>query len=170
MESEWSYEKSRFIISGCLFLLGYILHRKFSFSEHKRVGIAVYANGQEDISGIHEKIGSFPDFIHVDIVDSTFASNAIEAKTYRHFGHSRADPGKYRPDEEVAAWIERDPIPMYRNRLIEFGFAESVVDGVDADIMAQVDEATEAAKASPEPAISELETEMWADGGSAWRN
>ena len=94
----------------------------------------------------------------------------IEAKTYRHFGHSRADPGKYRPDEEVAAWIERDPIPMYRNRLIEFGFAESLVDGVDADVMARVDEATEAAKASPEPAISELETEMWADGGSAWRN
>ena len=94
----------------------------------------------------------------------------IEAKTYRHFGHSRADPGKYRPDDEVAAWMERDPIPTYRKRLIEFGFTESVVDGMDADVLALVDEATEAAKASPEPAISELETEMWADGGSAWRN
>ena len=41
----------------------------------------------------------------------------IEAVTYRHGGHSRADPGKYRPDDEVAAWKARDPIPAYRARL-----------------------------------------------------
>ena len=41
----------------------------------------------------------------------------IEALTYRHGGHSRADPGKYRPDDEVAAWKARDPIPAYRARL-----------------------------------------------------
>jgi pyruvate dehydrogenase E1 component alpha subunit len=94
----------------------------------------------------------------------------IEAKTYRHYGHSRADPGKYRPDAEVAAWMERDPIPFYRKRLIEFGFDESVVEGIDAEVLAQVDEATETAKASPEPSIEIVEQEMWADGGSAWRN
>jgi len=94
----------------------------------------------------------------------------IEAMTYRHYGHSRADPGTYRPDEEVAAWLERDPIPAYRNRLIEFGFLESVVDGIDAEVMSEVDAATEAAKASPEPPLSMLGTELWADGGSAWRN
>ena len=42
----------------------------------------------------------------------------IEAITYRHGGHSRADPGKYRPDDEVAAWKARDPIPAYRARLL----------------------------------------------------
>lgn len=94
----------------------------------------------------------------------------IEAKTYRHYGHSRADPGTYRPDEEVKAWLARDPIPFYRGRLIEFGFDEAVVDGLDAEVLAQVDAATEAAKASPEPPISIVEKEMWADGGSAWRN
>ena len=35
----------------------------------------------------------------------------VEAVTYRHGGHSRADPGKYRPDDEVAAWKARDPLP-----------------------------------------------------------
>ena len=35
----------------------------------------------------------------------------VEAITYRHGGHSRADPGKYRPDDEVEAWKARDPIP-----------------------------------------------------------
>ena len=36
----------------------------------------------------------------------------VEAVTYRHGGHSRADPAKYRPDEEVAEWMGRDPIPI----------------------------------------------------------
>ena len=45
----------------------------------------------------------------------------VEAMTYRHGGHSRADPGKYRPDDEVAAWLGRDPIPMYRERLVGRG-------------------------------------------------
>src|SRR5665213_3765776 len=37
----------------------------------------------------------------------------IEALTYRHGGHSRADPGKYRPDDEVAHWMAKDPIVLY---------------------------------------------------------
>ncbi|HEX3200722.1 MAG TPA: thiamine pyrophosphate-dependent dehydrogenase E1 component subunit alpha, partial [Actinomycetes bacterium] len=34
----------------------------------------------------------------------------IEALTYRQYGHSRGDPGKYRPQEEVDAWLKRDPL------------------------------------------------------------
>src|ERR1700691_2595465 len=45
----------------------------------------------------------------------------IEALTYRHGGHSRADPGKYRPDEEVAEWMAKDPIPRYHQRLLQLG-------------------------------------------------
>ena len=37
--------------------------------------------------------------------------------TYRHGGHSRADPGKYRPDDELQAWLAKDPVPTYRARL-----------------------------------------------------
>ena len=48
----------------------------------------------------------------------------IEAKTYRHGGHSRADPGQYRPDPEVEAWLEHDPIPMYHQRLLDLGVGE----------------------------------------------
>ena len=94
----------------------------------------------------------------------------IEAKTYRHSGHSRADPGAYRPEDEVAAWLARDPIPAYRRRLIAFGIAEAVIDGIDSEIQAAVEAATETAKASPAPPVSILETEVYADGGAAWRN
>jgi TPP-dependent pyruvate/acetoin dehydrogenase alpha subunit len=43
----------------------------------------------------------------------------LEAKTYRHKGHSRVDPGKYRPKEEVEEWLGRDPIPQLGARLDE---------------------------------------------------
>jgi TPP-dependent pyruvate/acetoin dehydrogenase alpha subunit len=35
----------------------------------------------------------------------------LECLTYRHKGHSKVDPGAYRPQEEVAEWLERDPLP-----------------------------------------------------------
>ena len=94
----------------------------------------------------------------------------VEAKTYRHGGHSRTDPGHYRPAEEVAAWLARDPIPLYRRRLLGFGIAEAVLDAVEAEVLAAVDAATETAKASPPPPDSALETDVFADGGAAWRN
>ena len=94
----------------------------------------------------------------------------IEAKTYRHSGHSRADPGKYRPDEEVKAWLARDPLPMYRKRLIEMGVAEAEVARVDAAVADAVNRATEHAKASPIPSLSLIDKDVWANGGSAWRN
>ncbi len=49
----------------------------------------------------------------------------IEARTYRSCGHSRADPGKYRPDAEVAAWKAYDPIALYRSRLVARGVRRS---------------------------------------------
>src|SRR3982075_297268 len=49
----------------------------------------------------------------------------IECMTYRHSGHSRADPGKYRPEGELEEWLKRDPILIYKKRLAEFGIAES---------------------------------------------
>jgi pyruvate dehydrogenase E1 component alpha subunit len=94
----------------------------------------------------------------------------VEAKTYRHGGHSRADPAKYRPDDEVQAWLARDPIPSYRERLIADGVDASELDAIEAEALAAVDRATEEAKAGPPPDPSVLETELWSDGSSSWRN
>jgi len=94
----------------------------------------------------------------------------IEAKTYRHGGHSRADPGKYRPEPEVKAWLERDPVPRYRQRLVKLGLAEADLDAIDAEVAAEVDEATEIARNSPPPDPAIAAIDVWADGGAAWRN
>jgi pyruvate dehydrogenase E1 component alpha subunit len=94
----------------------------------------------------------------------------IEALTYRHHGHSRADPAKYRPAEEVEKWMKHDPIPLYRQRLLDFGVAESKILAMEDEIKDAVDTATEAAKASRPPADEMIYKDVWADGGWSWRN
>jgi TPP-dependent pyruvate/acetoin dehydrogenase alpha subunit len=94
----------------------------------------------------------------------------IEALTYRHGGHSRADPGKYRPDDEVAAWKARDPIPAFRARLEASGVEPEALDAIDEATRAKIADAEAEARAAPEPGADVLETQVWADGGSAWRN
>ncbi len=94
----------------------------------------------------------------------------IEARTYRHSGHSRADPGKYRPEGELDRWLERDPLKIYRSRLIGLGFAEATLADMENDVTRRVDEATQTAKASPAPSVADIDKNVWADGGVAWRN
>lgn len=94
----------------------------------------------------------------------------VEAKTYRHKGHSRADPGKYRPDDEVAAWLERDPLLITRRRLEADGVATDTLDAIEAEAMSEVDTATQETRDAPPPAPETLKTQVWADGGSEWRN
>ncbi|HYV77695.1 MAG TPA: thiamine pyrophosphate-dependent dehydrogenase E1 component subunit alpha [Streptosporangiaceae bacterium] len=94
----------------------------------------------------------------------------IEALTYRHGGHSRADPGKYRPADEVSEWLARDPIPAYRQVLISRGVDGAVLDEIDAEAKAAVDRATEEAKAGAEPRPELAFTDVWSDGGWEWRN
>jgi pyruvate dehydrogenase E1 component alpha subunit len=93
----------------------------------------------------------------------------IEALTYRHGGHSRADPGKYRPEAEVNAWHARDPIPSERARLEARGVDPSRLDAIEADAKGKVAVAEREARAAPEPGVDVLETQVWSDGGSAWR-
>lgn len=94
----------------------------------------------------------------------------IEAQTYRHGGHSRADPGKYRPQEELDTWLAKDPVPMYRARLLELGIAPQRLDDIDSETEQQINEATETAKASPPPPADIVDIDVWADGSVAWRN
>jgi pyruvate dehydrogenase E1 component alpha subunit len=94
----------------------------------------------------------------------------VEAVTYRHGGHSRADPGTYRPEEEVKAWLARDPIPAHRARLLNAGVEEVTLARIEAEVKATVDEAEKAARAAPEPDPASATTQVWADGGSSWRS
>jgi pyruvate dehydrogenase E1 component alpha subunit len=93
----------------------------------------------------------------------------IEARTYRHFGHSRADPATYRPEEEVKAWLERDPLDLARARLDELGVSKEQILAADERAESLVADAVAAAKAAPPADPAEALTDVWADGGAEWR-
>jgi TPP-dependent pyruvate/acetoin dehydrogenase alpha subunit len=93
----------------------------------------------------------------------------LEAKTYRHFGHSRTDPASYRPAEEVKQWLSRDPLDLARARLEALGVPAESVTAADERAARTVEEAVAAARAAPGPDPGTALTDVWADGGSSWR-
>ena len=106
----------------------------------------------------------------IDRARSGEGPSLVEALTYRHGGHSRADPGKYRPEEELKAWLARDPIPAYRRRLLDAGVPDATLDEIEERARDAVAQAEAEARAAPEPSPDALETQVWSDGGSAWRS
>jgi len=88
----------------------------------------------------------------------------LEIKTYRYRGHSMSDPAKYRTREEVQKMREeRDPIEAVRSILLTGKHAtEDELKAIDKEIKAVVNEAAEFAKQSPEPALEELYTDIYA--------
>jgi acetoin:2,6-dichlorophenolindophenol oxidoreductase subunit alpha len=93
----------------------------------------------------------------------------LEALTYRHFGHSRTDPAKYRPEDEVRRWMARDPLIVTRLQLEQLGVTAEQIAEADARAARVVVEAEAGAKAAPDADPVEALTDVWADGSAAWR-
>ena len=139
--------------------------------------VANPAAGRAPAYGIPAEIIDGNDVVVVKDVVAAAAERAragdgptvIEALTYRHFGHSRTDPGAYRPAAEVEDWLRRDPLELARARLQALGMPAESVAMADERAGEAVAEAVAAAKAAPGPDPNDAFTDVWADGGSAWR-
>jgi len=90
----------------------------------------------------------------------------IEAKTYRYMGHSRGDPGKYRTDEELASWRERDPIERFRRLLVDGGIDPAALDAMDAQVAQAVEEAVQFAMSAPDPDPAGATTPVYAEAAN----
>lgn len=85
----------------------------------------------------------------------------MELNTYRYRGHSMSDPAKYRTREEVQGVREkRDPIEQAKAELLERGISEDKLKDIEKVIRAKVAEAADFSENSPEPAVSELYTDV----------
>jgi pyruvate dehydrogenase E1 component alpha subunit len=85
----------------------------------------------------------------------------LELKTYRYRGHSMSDPAKYRTREEVQSYREnQDPIQRAEKELVGLGVAEDELKAIDKEIKDIVVEAAKFAEEAPEPAASELHTDV----------
>ncbi len=124
-------------------------------------GVLVDGN---DVVAVHDVMAEA-----VERARSGGGPTVVEALTYRHYGHSRTDPGAYRPEAEVEEWLARDPLTVGRERLFELGVTQTEVEVVDARAAETVAAASRAAQQAPAADPAEAFTDVWADGGWAWR-
>ena len=88
----------------------------------------------------------------------------LEIDTYRFRGHSMGDPERYRKQEEVKKWQENDPIGIFNKQLLDKKVAtKKVLDEIEARVEEEIAKAVEFAEASPEPAMEELYSNIYAD-------
>jgi TPP-dependent pyruvate/acetoin dehydrogenase alpha subunit len=80
----------------------------------------------------------------------------VECRTYRFVGHSRTDPGRYRPEGELEAWRERDPITLAAAALnARAGESGDKVAEITDAVEARIAESFESALAAPFPTASD---------------
>lgn len=88
----------------------------------------------------------------------------LEMKTYRYRGHSRSEPARYRPEGELEAWVERDPITILGDRLRGEGLMTSEQQAAAAEeVEAEVRAAIEFAEAAPYLTLEEARRHVYAD-------
>ena len=87
----------------------------------------------------------------------------IECKTYRHKGHSRVDPAKYRPKEEVEEWLAKDPIKRLKEKLLKTNTStEAEIHKMEQTVSTEIEEAVKFAIESPYPAPEEAVEDVYA--------
>ncbi|MHA1791777.1 MAG: thiamine pyrophosphate-dependent dehydrogenase E1 component subunit alpha [Promethearchaeota archaeon] len=88
----------------------------------------------------------------------------LECRTYRHYGHSKFDPAKYRPEDEKIEWVEkRDPIVRFRTQLAEFGISLNQLDDINLKIEDEINTAVEYAKSSEDPNPEDIYEDLYAE-------
>ena len=88
----------------------------------------------------------------------------MECKTYRQHGHFEGDPAIYKPKEEQAAWMEKDPMPRYAKFLVENGvMTQDEVDAVDAQVAKEIEDAIAFADAQPFPSVESAVVDVYSD-------
>jgi pyruvate dehydrogenase E1 component alpha subunit len=87
----------------------------------------------------------------------------LELETYRFAGHSRSDPGHYRPKEELDAWKQRDPIVLYEAKLVSEGvLSPDQLSAMKEDVERELDDAVTYAEASGSPLAEDCLNDVYA--------
>ena len=99
----------------------------------------------------------------VDRARNGLGPTLVECKTYRWRTHFEGEPDTYRPPEEVAAWIKREPIAPYRRKLIEQEIlSEEEACRVEESVKRELEEAVQFARESALPLPATALEGLWA--------
>jgi acetoin:2,6-dichlorophenolindophenol oxidoreductase subunit alpha len=128
-------------------------------------GLAPLCVDGNDVDAVRAVVGAA-----VDRARNGGGPSLVEAETYRHGGHSAADPATYRSTEEVAQWKLRDPLLRHAEQLRAAGVSDADIEVVTSGVAAEIERITMEALAAPSPPADTAWTDMWSDGSSRWRN
>jgi TPP-dependent pyruvate/acetoin dehydrogenase alpha subunit len=101
----------------------------------------------------------------VDHARSGHGATLLEAVTYRHYGHNEGEEvfsGNYRPKEEIARWLKRDPLTKAQERLELWGADPAIFEQIKRAESEQIEDAVRFARTSPEPSPDEALTDLFA--------
>jgi hypothetical protein len=113
-----------------------------------------------DVLAVRETVAE-----HIRMAREERQPTLVEAFTYRYRGHSAADPEVYRTKEEVEEWRKKDPVKVFRDRLLAEGvISESYLEELRERLERQVMEAVEFADNSPEPPLESLYDHLYVVG------
>ena len=101
----------------------------------------------------------------IDRARSGKGPTLLVCNTYRYRGHTEThDPIDGRPREEYEAWLRRDPIQLFKDRLLrEYGFLAEELESARRDVAEEVRRAVEDARNAPDASITDFEALVYAD-------
>jgi TPP-dependent pyruvate/acetoin dehydrogenase alpha subunit len=80
----------------------------------------------------------------------------IEAMTFRMLGHLFGSDYSYVPKAMTEAGTANDPVPRFRQQLLDMQVAEAMLTQIEAAVVAEIEEAVTFAMESPFPSVDEL--------------
>jgi len=126
-------------------------------------GMATYGIPAAEVDGMDVLAVKEATEIAVERIRDGEGPQFIEAKTFRFSGHSLADGQKYRGQDEVKEWEERDPVATFPAQLIKRGLVTSdQIDEIKTEVNEAVAKAVEFAEQSPDPDLPEIYNDVLA--------
>jgi pyruvate dehydrogenase E1 component alpha subunit len=145
-----------FLCENNLYAMGTALDR-YQAQTDLRLKAASYGVGAESVDGMDVLASEATARRAADLVRSVQEPFLVEFRTYRFRAHSMADPDLYREKEEIEQWKKRDPIVLFQQRLRDWKLlTDTDLDGMEAEIAAELDKAVQFAEASPLEPVEDL--------------
>jgi len=150
-----------FIIENNNYAMGTSVTRTTNVTDLSKIGLS-YEMPSKIVNGMS------PEAVHEAIEEACDRARRgdgptlLDIRTYRYKGHSMSDPQKYRTKEEVAEWMEQDPIEhclrvIKENKWLSDKEVEDIIDWVKKE----VEESVEFAETSPYPEAHELYEDVY---------
>ena len=153
-----------FLVENNLYGMGTSIERHSAVTDLSRkaegFGVPGVRVDGMDVLAVRETVSR-----HIRVAREERHPTLVEAFTYRYRGHSAADPEVYRTKEEVEEWRKKDPVKVFRDRLLAEGVvSEDEISELRERLERQVMDAVEFADASPEPPLESLYDHLYVVG------